>query len=132
MDYQGDCFHPFLGCVKPKMPRPDRVKRTPFLFSFISHGVSKNIPVEIQSTDDIGPLKGSGFSKACDYVYKWWWRYICYACPIGTRVKPGGQECIACSAGQLHWITISCLDQYVLCIWTLYVYLWRMGVNDNG
>ena len=81
--------------------------------------------------DDIEPLKSSGFSKACGWVYKWWWRYICYACPTGTHVKPGGKECIDCSAGQLHWVIISCFDQYVHCIWTFYVYLWLMDVNDG-
>ena len=105
----------FLGCVKPKKPRPaDQVKNTFFVFAPIRQGTNRDIPVEIYQTNDIEHLKSSGFSKAFGWVYKLWWHYICYACPIGTHVKPGGKECIDCSAGQLHWVIISsCLDQYV-------------------
>ena len=104
MDCLGGLSSPIPRLCKTKKC-PDRIglKTLHFLFSPISHGANKNIPVEVQSADDINPLKGSGFSKACGWVYKLWWRYICYACPIGTHVKPGGKECIDCSAGQFHW-----------------------------
>ena len=102
----------YTSCIIRKVETlSDVILRALFFgFSPISHGTNKDIPVEIYNSGDIESLKSSGFSKACDYVCKWWWRYICYACPIGTHVKPGGKECIDCSAGQLHWITISCLD----------------------